>query len=83
MRAELLIKDETQEDETWADCQHTYRGSFLARTLASNFKPFLTTYSANLSMTGWMSGGGGMMAVDAGAELWDSAFELLSGELKD
>lgn len=39
-----------------------YRGSFLARTLLSNFTPFRATYSASLSMTGWMSGGGGMMA---------------------
>lgn len=57
-----------------------YRGSFFARTLASNFKPFLATYSASLSMTGWMSGGGGMMAgvagVETGAEIGASGFEL-------
>lgn len=45
----------------------TYRGSFLARTLLSNFTPFLATYSASLSMTGWMSGGGGMMAATGAA----------------
>lgn len=48
----------------------THRGSFLARTLASNFTPFLATYSASLSMTGWTSGGGGMMAgMAAGARV--------------
>lgn len=60
----------------------SYRGSFLARTLASNFRPFLTTYSANLSMTGWMSGGGGMMAGAAGVETGASTFELFKGYLK-
>lgn len=44
----------------WAETA-AYRGSFLARTLASNFSPLRATYSASLSMTGWMSGGGGMM----------------------
>lgn len=44
----------------------TYRGSFFARTLASNFRPFLATYSASLSMTAWMSGGGGIMAATCG-----------------
>lgn len=31
-------------------------------------------------MTGWMSGGGGMMAVVAGAETGSSAFELFEGK---
>lgn len=59
----------------------TYRGSFLARTLASNFRPFLATYSASLSMTGWMSGGGGMMAAADGVETGSSAFELFGREI--
>lgn len=40
----------------------SYLRSFLARTLVSNFIPFLATYSASLSITGWISGGGGIMA---------------------
>lgn len=56
--------------------KNNYRGSFLARTLASNFSPFLATYSASLSMTGWMSGGGGMMAGSAGVETGASTLEL-------
>ena len=44
----------------------SHRGSFLARTLVSNLMPFLATYSASLSMTGWMSGGGGMMTEGGG-----------------
>lgn len=48
----------------WAERQAygAYRGSFFARTLLSNVTPFRATYSASLSMTGWMSGGGGMIA---------------------
>lgn len=61
--------------------QNTYRGSFLARTLASNLRPFRATYSASLSMTGWMSGGGGMMAA-ACEETWASGFELFLEEIK-
>lgn len=57
----------------------TYRGSFLARTLASNLRPFLATYSASLSMTGWVSGGGGMMAGVAGVQTGASGFELFFG----
>ena len=52
-----------------------YRGSLLARTLASNLRPFLATYSASLSMTAWMSGGGGMMAA-SGAGIGPSALDL-------
>lgn len=43
--------------------------SFLARTLVSNLRPFLATYSASLSITGWMSGGGGMMAATGASAL--------------
>lgn len=50
----------------------THLGSFLARTLASNLRPFRATYSASLSMTGWMSGGGGMMAAAEVAD-WAAA----------
>lgn len=62
---------------------HTHRGSFLARTLASNLSPFLTTYSASLSMTAWMSSGGGIIAgAAAGAAVATAAspLKLLSVE---
>lgn len=65
-------------------CERAYRGSFLARTLASNFRPFLATYSASLSMTGWRSGGGGMIAAATCVELgWALFLELYSRELWD
>lgn len=50
----------------------THLGSFLARTLVSNLRPFRATYSASLSITGWMSGGGGMMAATGARALRES-----------
>lgn len=70
--------------------ESTHLGSFLARTLASNLRPFRATYSASLSMTGWMSGGGGIMAaaeagdwvaVDWGAANW-GATSLLKKKIR-